>query len=397
MRVSSTTRLIRSEIIIVDSSRKKSSIWIDGLLHFLLELESRRPVELLVKQQKNNGAETKREESFRKKRKKEKRNKSQKAKVKIEIRMQHGETINDNGTSWYSILARMMVVHRCKWHCSPSNSSYLDAELAAYAAPDAKFFRELKNPLILQLGTPLFLLHRHFHLIRLLLYAVHPPFSRSRDSWSADLAFIFTGSRPPPSNRCVPSLARDAFLSRVWNPDANVLPRCEEIVSKNNIGRRYAFRISREAPLSFEITRCCGRTGWLLYVMVVGRFEKSTHQVELRIKTAISYVSQPIYEYGTEYGYILYLFTPVNVLLLLLANLRTNDRTIFNAFRFSATREISLITPTNVRPPVNNSEWREHVVFVCAAHGYRCRNFFASIVRARIVEKSVDSCNSSME
>lgn len=131
--------------------------------------------------------------------------------------------------------------------------------------------------------------------------------------------------------------------------------------------------------------------------MVVGRFEKSTHQVELRIKTAISYVSQPIYEYGTEYGYILYLFTPVNVLLLLLANLRTNDRTIFNAFRFSATREISLITPTNVRPPVNNSEWREHVVFVCGAHGYRCRNFFASIVRARIVEKSVDSCNSSME
>lgn len=41
-------------------------------------------------------------------------------------------------------------------NCSPSSSSYFEAELAA---PDAKFFRELKNPLILQLGTPLFLLH----------------------------------------------------------------------------------------------------------------------------------------------------------------------------------------------------------------------------------------------
>lgn len=107
--------------------------------------------------------------------------------------------------------------------------------------------------------------------------------------------------------------------------------------------------------------------------MVVGRFEKSTHEVELRIKTAISYVSQPIYEY-MEPRYILYLFMNA---LLLLANLRTNDRSIFNAFRFSATREISLITPTNVRPPVNNSEWREQFVVLVCGRGYRCRNFFA--------------------
>lgn len=42
---------------------------------------------------------------------------------------------------------------------SPSSSSYLEAEPVAYAAPDARFLSELKNPFILQLEAPLSLLH----------------------------------------------------------------------------------------------------------------------------------------------------------------------------------------------------------------------------------------------
>lgn len=50
----------------------------------------------------------------------------------------------------------------------------------------------------------------------------------------------------------------------------------QEIVSKNNIGRRYAsFSYLEGSALSFEITRGCGRQAG--YVMVVGRVEKLIH------------------------------------------------------------------------------------------------------------------------
>jgi hypothetical protein len=52
---------------------------------------------------------------------------------------------------------------------SPSSSSYFEAEPVAYAAPDAKLLRELKNPFILQLEAPLSLLHSLSSLLPLII------------------------------------------------------------------------------------------------------------------------------------------------------------------------------------------------------------------------------------
>lgn len=70
----------------------------------------------------------------------------------------------------------------------------------------------------------------------------------------------------------------------------------QEIVSKNNIGRRYTRFVSRgKCALLRDNTLLCGRRAG--YVMVVGRFEKLIHTSELRIKplSAISYIIVYIY------------------------------------------------------------------------------------------------------
>lgn len=121
----------------------------------------------------------------------------------------------------------------------------------------------------------------------------------------------------------------------------------QEIVSKNNIGRRYTRFVSRgKCALLRDNTLLCGRRAG--YVMVVGRFEKLIHTSELRIKplSAISYIIVYIYIFRTEI--FLYLFTPIERSLFLLAKVfERNDR--FLMIRCRCAREISWITPTNVR------------------------------------------------
>lgn len=112
-------------------------------------------------------------------------------------------------------------IHVEKLFPSPSSSSSLEVEPVAYAAPDARFFRELKNPFILQLEAPLSLLHRFtFISPSLLVYTrAHAALNRSRDSWSAgpsvysrDSPFTRGGSRRPWARTC------DLFATTLEKP-----------------------------------------------------------------------------------------------------------------------------------------------------------------------------------
>lgn len=131
----------------------------------------------------------------------------------------------------------------------------------------------------------------------------------------------------------------------------------QEIVSKNNIGRRYTRFVSRgKCALLRDNTLLCGRRAG--YVMVVGRFEKLIHTSELRIKplSAISYIIVYIYIFRTEI--FLYLFTPIERSLFLLAKVfERNDR--FLMIRCRCARKISWITPTSLVSAFVVNEWRD--------------------------------------